>query len=224
MVDFLVGILLQPSASAEVDGLFREDMELRAVDALLRSGPPYELTVSEQSELDDSDRTLTAVAVDLVTGTYIGHASAHSRTTRPRGRHASIEAVLTHPHFEGRGVGLRVMIDLMQHVQERWIVRGFDLVSEVHREGAREMYRRLGFVQRGEDRFILRMGEGLWQPPERYQKGFFTRYLGHLDSAGSLEGNFHQQMGNICCGMPGAGFAKFSVIRPIAAYSYRTRS
>jgi GNAT superfamily N-acetyltransferase len=224
MVHYLVGILLRPAGSDELRRLFDDDTQIRGESRLLRSGPPCELSNDEMEELSDRDRTISLVAVDLTSGQYIAHASAHSRTTVARGRRATIELVLTHPQFEGRGVGMCVMIDLLRLVQRRWKARVIELTSEIGRESARGLYGRLGFEQRGSDRFVLPLGDEPWVPPESCQLNVDARNLRGIGSAAALEGEFAQQVADICCGVRGAGlYGHFIAITPIVAYAYKER-
>lgn len=141
----------------EINRLYLLDMELRGPAALLRSGPPVQLTSWQMEVLYSVDHTVRCVARDLETGTMIGHASAHYTVHGARGSVATVEEVVTHPDFENRGVGRAVMTSLMRYVFEDWRCVRIDLVSEPLRVAARAMYASLGFVQQlHSDRFVCR--------------------------------------------------------------------
>lgn len=141
----------------EINRLYMLDMERRGPAALLRSGPPVDLTRWQMEVLYHVDHTVRCVARDLESGTMIGHASAHHTVHGARGSVATVEEVVTHPDFDGRGVARAVMTSLMRYVFEEWRCVRIDLVSEPHRVAARAMYASLGFVQQPEtDRFVCR--------------------------------------------------------------------
>lgn len=149
------GLAMEIDVTAQIDALLREDMATRGAAALLRSGPPVELTALEQFLLDKRRMTMGFVARH--DNRVVGYASLHHVVSRSRGSKGVVEDVITAHDYAGRGVGRAVMTTLIVQAFEYWRCRRIDLVCEPHRITARAMYTSLGFVQQeGTDRFVCK--------------------------------------------------------------------
>lgn len=223
---FLVGQLLDPASSDKLRTLFQEDRKDDGTQSLL-SSDPIRLDGFEAGELKDPSRTITMVGVDLLTGAYVGHASIHRMTTVAKGTIGHVELVVTHPAFRGRGIGVKLMIALVQEAQRHWLtVHAVKLTSRVGRETARGMYERLGFTLHGTERFSLELGDELWMPANGATMDAMPEFafdgLGRVSNEQPADIAFAIQRVRFFAGSNGAQFGR--VLVPIAVCQYKERS
>lgn len=219
---FAVGILRNPAESLEVWNLIEMDRAGRREDALLRSGPPVDLTASERSGLNDGNWSMGVVAVDLVSQRYIGYVSVHKIVTRGRGTKVEIEEVVVHQVFERLGVGKTIMAVTLQEARSRWGARKAVLTSRASRVAARGLYAAFGFEQQGEgDQFALTFGDGHWALPERAR----PRYWSGVDreehgAFWHMTSEMQHVVSQICAGTL-TPMAPWTIIEPIGVYKYK---
>ena len=216
---FLVGILQDPAGSQELAELFEADRRERGEGALLRSGPAATLTPRERDALNDQTSTLCFVAIDLATGEYIGYLSAHLVTTRTRGSKVWIEDVVTHPKWEGRGVGKALMVIALLKACKHWRARKAVLTSRSDRFAARDLYCKLGFQQKGEDQFELTFDHlGRWSPPAAAK----LRYWGSPDEGDIISVPMRHAIMRICAGEENhSSWGTWTVVAPLGVIRYK---
>lgn len=221
MGGFVVGILRDPAGNREVRELMENERMARKENALLRSGPPVVLSASEREALNDWNWSLCIAAVDLASGRYAGYMSAHRIVTRGRGTKIEVEEVVSHPEFDGRGVGKAIMTVALQEGRGRWGAQKATLTSRPNRIAARGLYSIFGFEEQGEGLFALQFGAGYWHPPEaarpRLWSGVSREVRGAFWHMGSEMRNAVSQ---ICAGSL-ESMSPWTIIEPIGVYKYK---
>ena len=218
---FVVGVLQNPAGNREVDELMEIDRLMRREGALLRSSPAVDLISAEQEALNDRNWSLCIVAVDLASGRYIGYMSVHRIVTRGRGTKVEIEEVVTHPEFEGRGVGKATMAVALQEGRGRWGAQKATLTSRANRAAARGLYAVFGFEEQGEGPFVLRFGDGYWRPPKAAHPRLLSG-VGREDDGSfwHMGREMRSAVSQICAGTR-ASMAPWTIIEPTGVYKYK---
>lgn len=218
---FVVGILQDPAGNREVRELMEYERMARKENALLRSGPPVVLSALEWSALNDRNWSMCIAAVDLASGRYVGYMSVHRIVTRGRGTKIEIEEVVTHPEFDGRGVGKAVMAVALQEGRGRWGAQRATLTSRANRTAARGLYSVFGFQEQGEGPFVLRLGDGYWRPPEAARPRLWSG-VGREDNGAfwHMGREMQNAVSRICTGTL-TSMAPWTIIEPIGVYKYK---
>lgn len=218
---FVAGILRDPAGNREVRELMENERMARKEHALLRSGPPVALSAFEREALNDHNWSLCIAAVDLATGRYIGYTSAHRIVTRGRGTKVEIEEVVSHPEFDGRGVGKAIMAVALQEGRGRWGAQKATLTSRANRIAARGLYSVFGFEEQGEGPFVLKFGNGYWRPPEAARPRLWSGVDREDNGAFWHMGReMRNAVSQICAGSL-ASMAPWTIIEPIGVYKYK---
>lgn len=218
---FVVGILRDPAGNRDVRELMEYERLARREHALLRSGPPVDLSSAEREAINDQNWSRCIIAVDLVSERYIGYMSVHRIVTRGRGTKVEIEEVVSHPEFDGRGVGKAIMAVALQEGRVRWGAQKATLTSRASRVAARGLYSAFGFEEQGEGPFVLKFGDGYWRPPEcarpRLWSGVDREEHGAFWHMGR---EMQNAVSRICAGSL-ASMAPWTIIEPIGVYKYK---
>lgn len=218
---FVVGVLRDPANNRDVRELMENERMARKEGALLRSGPPVVLSAPEREALNDQSWNRCIIAVDLASERYVGYMSVHRIVTRGRGTKAEVEEVVTHPEFDGRGVGKAIMAVALREGRVRWGARKATLTSRANRVAARGLYSVFGFEEQGEGPFVLKFGDGYWRPPEgahpRLWSGVDREEHGAFWHMGR---EMQNAVSRICAGSL-ASMAPWSIIEPIGVYKYK---
>ena len=219
---FVVGVLQKPAESREVRELVEIDRLVRREDALLRSGPAVDLGVAEMAGINDPNWCMGIVAVDLQSRRYVGYMSVHRMVTLCRGAKIEIEEVVSHPEFDGRGVGKAVMAVALQESHGRWGARKATLTSRASRVAARGLYAAFGFKQQGEgDQFVLKFDDGHWAPPESARPRLWSDVDREEHGAFWHMGREMQYAVSQICAGTLASMSSWNIIEPIGVYRYK---
>lgn len=74
----------------------------------------------------------------------------------PTGRKASIEDVVVHPHYQGKGLG-RAMVDELIACSHQWGPITLQLTSRPSRQAANALYRKMGFTQKETNFYVMKI-------------------------------------------------------------------